>query len=828
MHSMITRLMLQVCVIFVCVMCALPPSSVRAEVQGGAEPTTKPAPESKPLFPSAAEVVSRAIIVRQEMDAAQEILKSVADLGGWQSILNERKIKQIELSARMQEIGDLQNQSFERLLRFARLLQAHQKNLQDDMARISSQISEFDKMRNYWRERYTYWEDWREQLNKQESEFPAGEFNQIFEENKLLREKIVSLNNDYIELQKQFVDLLEANNVYEKKVETELQNLRSTIFNKIAPSFFNPAYYQQFNPEIPHKILAEIDSVDWLVFQEVADAWWIILLQALVMLSAVYTIKHYAKAQHEDKQWGFLMAHPWASGIFIAIVAVGTLYEAPSLMLRFYLALLMVLSVCVLVTGIIKKKRHRNMVWLLGGAYLVAQFMQVINLPLPLMRMFIVVLSLMLLLLLISYRAIAHKEKEHWSIIAAVWVGIVISAVSLLAQVGGYSNLAARLVDASFKTVFLALVTMMVIKLTQGGVSFAVNHRKTQRLYFFRTFGATIKNQVNAIVKIVLIINAILALGQIWSGSSSIATVWDKVASAGVEISGLRIDIATLVNVGVIMYCTVVFSWFIRSMFDAGKIGPRYVDSGVRDSINTLIHYFLIFCGVMLCFSAAGIGMQNFAVIAGALSIGIGFGLQNIVNNFISGIILLFERPIRKGDTIIMDGEWAVVRNIGLRSTVVETFNKAELIVPNSDLISQKVTNLTHSNAQYRVVMNVGTAYGTDMELVLKILEQEAAKHPNAAKTPAPSALFVGFGNSSLDFKLRVWLNNLDYCLSIFSDIGIAVYKRFAEEGVEIPFPQQDLHVRSIDEKVVEAWRGKVEVHESTSGETNILNEKSL
>jgi small-conductance mechanosensitive channel len=781
--------------------------------------------EAPPVYSGAGDVVPQAIKTRQDMAAAQERIKNLSDLSAWDNILKERKNKQQELSARMQEIGDLQNQSFERLLRIATLLQTQKKDLQAEIERISTQTSELENMRKRWRERYAYWENWREELKKQDAEFPAEEISQVLKENKLLREKIVALSSDYIHLQKQFTDLLEANNIYEQQVETELQNLRSTTFSKTAPSFINPTFYTQFNAELANKVASEIAQVDWLVAQDLATGWWIVLLQIIVVLVAVYTIRHYAKTHHEDKQWGFLMAHPWASGIFIAIVTFGSLYQTPSIMLRFYLALLVVLSACVLVTGIVEKRRHRNLVWLLGGAYLATLFMQAVNLPLPLMRVFIAALALVLLVLLIPYCVMGRKDNEHWGIIAAMRVGIGISLISLVAQFGGYSNLAARLVDASFKTVFLALMVSMVIKLAQGGVNFAVNHRRVQSVYFFRTFGAVFKEQVNAIIKLLVLGSAILTLGNIWSGTSSIATIWDKVAYVGIEISGLQLDISTMINIGVVMYCAVVFSWFVRSMFDAGKIGPRYIDSGVRDSIKTLIHYFIIFCGVVFAFSAAGIGLQNFAVIAGALSIGIGFGLQNIVNNFISGIILLFERPIRKGDTIILDGEWAIVRNIGLRSTVVETFNKAELIVPNSDLISQKVTNLTHSNAQFRVVMDVGTAYGSDMEQVLKILEEEASKNPHAAKTPGPSALFVGFGDSSLDFKLRIWLNNLDYCLTIFSEIGIAVYNRFAEEGVEIPFPQQDLHVRSMDGEVVEAWRGKVEVQDSDTGETHVISD---
>ncbi|MDY0213006.1 MAG: mechanosensitive ion channel [Desulfuromonadaceae bacterium] len=804
------------CLILLCsAVFLLNPVKVWAE----GEVAQQPAAETAPTFARAAEVVPQAVEARQKMSAAQEKLKELADNTAWENILDARKKKQQELNTAMQEVGDLQRQSFERLLRLVTLLETHNKNLQGDMERISTQTSELESMRERWRERYDYWQNWRAELKKQDSTYPDDEIKEVLSENTRLRENIVSLNNAYITLQKQFTDLLEVNLIHTKHVENVLQKLRSTIFHKTAKSFFNTSFYTQFNQEVFERAGSEIAQIDWLIVDEIASGWEVLLLQLLIVLVAAYIIKQYAKSPRDNKQWDFLMVHPWASGIFIAIVTLGSVYTAPSMVMRFYLALLMVLSASVLVTGIIKQKNHRNIVWLLGGAYLATLFMQVINLSAPLMRVFIAVLSLTLLLLLVRHCTLSRKQKDHWSVIAAMRIGIGISLVAFLTQIGGYSNLASRLVEASFKTVFMALVVTMMIKLAKGGVNFAVNHPKTQRIYFFRHFGGAFKAQVNAILIIVVIGNALLALIQIWTGSNSIGPVWEKVGYTGVEISSLYINLVTLIKIAAILYGVIVLSWFVRSMFDVGKIGPKYIESGARDSINTLVHYFIIFCGVIFSFSAAGIGLKNLAVIAGALSIGIGFGLQNIVNNFISGIILLFERPIRKGDTIILDGEWAVVRNIGLRATVVETFNKAELIVPNSDLISQKVTNLTHSNAQLRVVLDVGTAYGSDMEQVLAILEEEAKKHPNAAKSPAPSAIFVGFGDSSLNFKLRIWLNNLDYCLSVVSEVGIAVYKRFGAEGIEIPFPQQDLHVRSMDKKAVEAWHGQVEVQDPENGQ---------
>lgn len=786
--------------------------------------TPQPVAIAAPVVSGVAEVVPKAGEARQNMAAAVETLKGLTDRTAWENIFDTRKKKEQELYAVIQEAGDLENLSFERLLRIMTLLETHNKSLQGDMERISTLTSELESMRKRWQDRYVYWQNWGEELQKQDPTYSDEEIKNVLNENIRLRESIVLLNNDYIALQKKFIDLLEVNRVYIKQVEAVLQNLRSTTFHKTAESFFNTSFYAQFNYEVFARTGNKIAQINWFIKDEIVAAWGVILAQILIVLVAVFIIKRYAKDPREDRQWDFLLANPWASGVFIAVVPLGSVYTTPSLIMRFYLALLMVLSASVLVTGIIKQKHLRNMVWLLGGIYLVTLLMQIINLPLPLMRVFIAALSLVLLLWLVRHYILSRKLEEHWGIIAAERIGIGIALVAFLAQLGGYSNLASRLVDASFKTVFMALVVTMVIKLAKGGVNFTVNHRKVRRIYFFRQFGGTFKVQVNAIITIVVISNAMLALIQIWVGSSSIATVWEIVGYTGVEISGLYINLITLIKIAAILYGSVVVSWFVRSMFDAGKIGPRYIDSGVRDSINTLMHYVIIFCGVMFSFSAAGIGLQNFAVIAGALSIGIGFGLQNIVNNFISGIILLFERPIRKGDTIILDGEWAVVRNIGLRSTVVETFNKAELIVPNSDLISQKVTNLTHSNAQFRVVMDVRTAYGSDMERVLAILEEEARKHPNAAKNPVPSAIFVGFGESALNFKLRIWLNNLDYCLSIFSEVGIALYKRFGAEGIEIPFPQQDLHVRSMDGKLAESWQGQVEVHDKESAETQMVS----
>ncbi len=206
--------------------------------------------------------------------------------------------------------------------------------------------------------------------------------------------------------------------------------------------------------------------------------------------------------------------------------------------------------------------------------------------------------------------------------------------------------------------------------------------------------------------------------------------------------------------------------------------------------------------------SVAGFELQNIMVLAGAFGIGIGFGLQDIVNNFLSGIILLFERPIKVGDGVLIDGEYGTVLRIGLRSTVVENLDQAELIVPNSQLISQKLTNWTLSTRRVRVVIPVGVAYGSDLTLVLKILADAAEQHPDILSNPKPSPIFIQFGASSLDFELRVWISDVDMRLRVKSELLLFIDQQFRDAGVEIPFPQRDLHLRSISDDIISACKG--------------------
>jgi small-conductance mechanosensitive channel len=269
----------------------------------------------------------------------------------------------------------------------------------------------------------------------------------------------------------------------------------------------------------------------------------------------------------------------------------------------------------------------------------------------------------------------------------------------------------------------------------------------------------------------------------------------------GFDIGDFRIVPGRILWALLIFGTIIILSSWIRSQLENNWLKMTTMGQGARDAMVTIFGYTLFLIAIVAGMSAAGFDFSNITIIAGALSVGIGFGLQNIVNNFVSGLILLFERPIRKGDWIVVGGTEGVVKDIQIRSTRIETFDRADVIVPNSELISNQVTNWVLSSSSGRAIIPVGVAYGTDTEKVRDILLSIAEDNVDVAKTryvPEPRVLFREFGDSSLNFELRVFLHNVDSRLSIISDINFAIDKAFRKEGIEIPFPQRDLHVKTL------------------------------
>jgi len=262
-----------------------------------------------------------------------------------------------------------------------------------------------------------------------------------------------------------------------------------------------------------------------------------------------------------------------------------------------------------------------------------------------------------------------------------------------------------------------------------------------------------------------------------------------------IKMGTVAISLGDILAFIAVVLASILLSRAVRVLLEEDVLPRTNLERGIPHAISNTAAYAVSFIGFILALGAAGIDLSKVTVLAGAFGIGIGFGLQNIVNNFISGLILLYERPIQIGDTVEVGTLTGEVKRIGIRSSTLRTFQGAEVIVPNASLIAEKVVNWTLSDRQRRIELPLGVAYGTDPQRVLEILLGVANASPEILKDPPPLALFRGFGDSALNFELRVWTGLAAY-LEVHSRIAIAVNTALREAAIEIPFPQRDLHIK--------------------------------
>ncbi|WP_181409918.1 mechanosensitive ion channel domain-containing protein [Martelella alba] len=269
---------------------------------------------------------------------------------------------------------------------------------------------------------------------------------------------------------------------------------------------------------------------------------------------------------------------------------------------------------------------------------------------------------------------------------------------------------------------------------------------------------------------------------------------------AGKHLTSITLGSITIslggILLAIILFVTgfLITRWF-QKWFDDNVLLRSRADPGVRNSVKTGINYLGILLAVLVAISAAGVNLSSLALVASALSIGIGFGLQTIVQNFVSGLILLIERPFKVGDWIVSGTTEGFVKRISVRATEIETFQRQSIIVPNSELINASVGNWTHHNHMGRSEIAVGVSYSADPRKVMDILLELAQAHPLVLSNPEPMVIFNGFGDSSLDFELRVYLADVFNGIPVRNDLRVAIFERFRKENIEIPFPQRDLHI---------------------------------
>jgi len=271
----------------------------------------------------------------------------------------------------------------------------------------------------------------------------------------------------------------------------------------------------------------------------------------------------------------------------------------------------------------------------------------------------------------------------------------------------------------------------------------------------------------------------------------------DVILYSAVSFGDISISLMDIIGVVVVIWGASLVSRMIRFVLEEDVFWRLRLARGIPNALSTGIHYIVMFLGFVLAIAAAGVELDKFTILAGAFGVGLGFGLQDIVNNFVSGLILIIERPIMPGDTVQIGEIGGEVTRIGMRSSTIRTWEGSEMIVPNGNLISKELINWTLSDKRRRIDVRVGVAYGTDVQQAMESLVNVAKDHPDVEETPSPYVLFLGFGDSSLNFELRSWITRNDRFLAIKSEVTAKVERALRDAGITIPFPQRDLHIKS-------------------------------
>ena len=399
----------------------------------------------------------------------------------------------------------------------------------------------------------------------------------------------------------------------------------------------------------------------------------------------------------------------------------------------------------------------------------------------------------------------------HFSLLrkARLHVG---ASLALLVAIGslwlGYRNFSLYLFTGVFGSLFLTLLAWLLLHIPSEIFDGLDEGRAIWQQSFRQHLGLKPNQLVPGLLWIRLTYSLVvsglisIAILRLWGMSEQTMLIMLNQVINGFNIGGLKLEPLRLLGGILLVVLLISFTQVFKQHLAETWLKRTTLSKGAREATTIISGYIIVLIAILLGLSIAGIEFKNLAIIAGALSVGIGFGLQNIVNNFVSGLILLFERPIRKGDWIKVGNAEGYVREISIRSTTIQTFDRSDIIVPNSEIISGQVINMMLNDNYGRIIIAIGVSYGSDTEKVMKLLREVAMEHPLVIKDRNDMKInifFRGFGDNALNFELSCFVREIETKSAVTSDLNLAIDKRFRDQGIEVPFPQRTVHIVAKD-----------------------------
>jgi potassium-dependent mechanosensitive channel len=706
-----------------------------------------------------------------------------------------------KLTERLAQVEKAATQDFGQLRGLKSGIQFEEMQIKRIITQITDGIDIIEDAIDEWRLEQQKWAYWREALSQNnlygyvKPTFVSVE--DMFRDAQRIIEKhlkpILAIQQKTWQAQNRILDL-------KQRVDSMIVAIRGDVLGSATPFLFSSRFLAQLNRDLFEEFGKSIQAIQPLrKSQYLAQMGWVLLLPIIFVATLATVLRRRPDLLKGSERLKWFVNRPVATGCLIGLPLFTDVFD-PTIFLRLLLMLVIVLAAGRLLGGLVRETWLKRSIYALLVISILLEIFDVFNLPAPLLRLFIAVVTLSGLMYL-GRRAFARGKgaRPHiWFL--RLCVGVL--AFSFVAEVFGFSLLAEYLLTSSLLTLFQLVLAYMLLQFLQGMIEVLVRSRHLQKFALIKNNTRDILAKTDLVCVLATGLILLVVVLRTWKVYADIGTALTDILSLGLTIGERHFSIGLMLAAGVVLYGAFLFSWSIQSLMLDGVILSRKMQQGVRISMARLVHYAVILVGFVVTLSVLGFDFTNIAIIGGAVGVGIGFGMQTIVNNFVCGLIMLFERPVKVGDAVEFGNQQGRVKQVGLRATVVETYDHAEIVVPNADLITSQVTNWTLAERQRRLKLPVGVAYGSDVTLVMQTLMECADDHVMVLSNPKPAVIFFGFGDSSLDFELRVWISDFDQRRQVQTEINQDIDQRFRDLNIEIPFPQRDLHLRSVDSSV--------------------------
>ncbi len=727
------------------------------------------------------------------------------------SVLNivKKDLNKIKESAReTQSTRYLENRELQ--------LKVQKNNVTKLSAEFSALINDLDNAATYFRGEKKTWNATKTELDK--NNYGAELLSHIDKLDVLLDSAQTQVSDRtesiFTILEKNANIIIEIEDLLEQ-IKEKSSDLESKILEVDRPSIFKLDYS-------PENTTFKKDAIIYIrgiytdlksYFQTRKNGLYILLILFIIIVylclrnkEKLSDLEKYGKSYYQRKL-GEILTEPINAATLLVLVISTIIFRQRPLAFRDVFGFLIIIPLLRVMLQVLDKKFHKYISWaaLLTFPILLYVIFPPENIFFRFNLILLAVGELFITVHLFWNVRKMHNNKHKMNkklILPASFIYLIFSIIGLVAGIIGNVLLAQIVLFTTYYSIIGGAVLYATSIMINGSILTFLNSEKTNKINAITKYRDILSKRLVHLINFLLFFNWILILSAQLKIKHPIVDAVLKFMQQERTLGAVTFNFNEILIFILVIYISTFIAKIIQVLLEDDILNKVTMEEGVSHSIAVMVRYAIITIGVMLAVSSAGLSMSNLTVILGAFGVGIGFGLQNIFNNLVSGLILLFERPVKIGDTVEVGDIVGKVNHIGIRSSNIRTFDGSEVIVPNGNLISSELVNWTLSDSQRRIEIIVGVSYDSKPDQVIEILKNILSEHTLILKQPGHSVYFQELGDSALNFRMLFWVYSYNEWLQIKSEIITRVFNDLSDHGIEIPFPQRDIHIRSFEEQL--------------------------